>query len=92
MRSLGVTPYSLFSLGSEGYNQLIRINYQSAMDLRFALENETVDDVGFSPPATVQKHETVQSAIEFMRRNRYGCILVLDGEKFCGIFKRLITI
>lgn len=56
------------------------------MDLRFALENETVDDVGFSPPATVQKDETVQSAIEFMRRNRYGCILVLDGEKFCGIF------
>ena len=63
------------------------------MDLREALENETVSHVGFPAPVTIQQEQPVKRAIERMKRRRVGCILVLSGEKLVGIFteRDLIT-
>ena len=56
------------------------------MDLRQALETETVAHVGFPAPVTIQQEQPVKRAIERMKRRRVGCILVLSGEQLVGIF------
>ncbi|MBH54578.1 MAG: hypothetical protein CMI18_09565 [Opitutaceae bacterium] len=84
--TIGSTIDLLSLCGGKAIISQSEFNYQTAMDLRFALENETVADVGYQPPATVQKDETIQSTVARMRREKYGCILILEGEKFCGIF------
>ncbi len=63
------------------------------MDLREALENDTVSHVGFPAPVTIQKEQPVKRAVERMKRRRVGCILVLSGEQLLGIFteRDLIT-
>lgn len=63
------------------------------MDLREALENETVSHVGFPAPVTIQQEQPARRAIERMKRRRVGCILVLSGETLVGIFteRDLIT-
>ena len=63
------------------------------MDLREALETETVSHVGFPAPVTIQQEQPVKRAVERMKRRRVGCILVLSGENLVGIFteRDLIT-
>ncbi|MCB1123129.1 MAG: CBS domain-containing protein [Verrucomicrobiae bacterium] len=56
------------------------------MDIRIALENETVASVGYPKPVVVQKDSTVKSAVDTMAREKTGCILIQDGETLVGIF------
>jgi CBS domain-containing protein len=56
------------------------------MDLRNALENETVSQVGYSKPITMQSIDTVRAAVEKMGQENTGCLLILDGIKLVGIF------
>ena len=63
------------------------------MDLREALENETVADIGYRDPVVVQEFEPLGAAIERMRKKKIGCLLVLKGGRLTGIFteRDLIT-
>lgn len=56
------------------------------MDLREALEKETVADVGFQEPVAVQEQQTVRAAVDRMREEKVGCLLVLNEERLTGIF------
>lgn len=68
-------------------------NIKILMNLRKALENETVSHVGFPAPVTIQQDQPVRRAVERMKRRRVGCILILSGESLVGIFteRDLIT-
>jgi CBS domain-containing protein len=63
------------------------------MDLREALENETVADIGYRNPVVVQENEPLGAAIDRMRKYKVGCVLVLNGGRLTGIFteRDLIT-
>lgn len=56
------------------------------MELRKALEQETVANVGHRKPVAVQYTSTVREAVEHMREETTGCLLVVDGVKLKGIF------
>jgi CBS domain-containing protein len=56
------------------------------MELRKALEQETVANVGHRKPVTVQETSTVREALDHMRLETTGCLLVVDGVTLTGIF------
>ncbi len=56
------------------------------MNLRESLENETVANVGYRKPVKVQEGQSVRFAINRMRKEKFGCLLVLDGKRLTGIF------
>ncbi len=56
------------------------------MDLREPLANETVANVGYREPVTVEVDARMRDVIATMREHRVGCAVVVDGEKPVGIF------
>ena len=63
------------------------------MELREALETDTVAHVGYQDLVAVQEEQTVRAAVERMREKKTGCLLILKGERLTGIFteRDLIT-
>lgn len=47
---------------------------------------EILDFFGYSQGFTVQKTESIDEAVEAMKRSGHGSLLVLDGEDIAGIF------
>ena len=56
------------------------------MDIRAALENETVEDIGYRKPDVVKEGEPVGAAIDRMRKRKVGSLLVVQGARLTGIF------
>ncbi|MDA0349507.1 MAG: CBS domain-containing protein [Verrucomicrobia bacterium] len=56
------------------------------MELRKALEQETVANVGHRKPVAVQETSSVREAVNRMRQETTGCLLVVNGVKLSGIF------
>ena len=55
-------------------------------DLRAPLQNETVADVGYREPVTVESDASVGDAIRAMQEKAVGCVLVLEHGKLRAIF------
>jgi CBS domain-containing protein len=56
------------------------------MDLARNLKVESISRLNPTPPLQVKPQQTVADAIELMRRERVGCVLVCEGGKLVGIF------
>ena len=56
------------------------------MELREALESETVTEAGYREPVTVAVDAPVSEAIATMREHRVGCLVALDNGRLAGIF------
>ena len=56
------------------------------MELARNLRKDPVTRLEPSPPRAVDRTATVGEAVELMRRENMGCVLVCDGEKLIGIF------
>jgi CBS domain-containing protein len=56
------------------------------MELRRALIEETVADVGYRALVAVPLEASVREALAVMQRERVGCVVVLEGESLRGIF------
>jgi len=55
------------------------------MDFRSYLETERVGRVDYRPPVWVAPSATVAEAIDLMRRQSVGCVLVVDRGRLAGI-------
>jgi CBS domain-containing protein len=55
------------------------------MDFRSYLESERVGRVDYRPPVWVAPTATVAEAIDLMRRQSVGCVLVVDRGRLAGI-------
>jgi CBS domain-containing protein len=56
------------------------------MELARNLRKDPVTRLEPSPPRAVDRAVTVADAVELMRRENFGCVLVCDGERLVGIF------
>ena len=56
------------------------------MDLREALEQETVAAVGYHDLVSIEASASVREAVEVMQREKVGCIVVVEGSELRGIF------
>jgi CBS domain-containing protein len=56
------------------------------MDLARNLKIDSVSRLDLAPPLRVAPRQTVAEAVEQMRRERVGCVLVCEGERLVGIF------
>ena len=56
------------------------------MDLGKNLKIDSVSRLNPAPPCHVNPRQTVAEAVELMRKERVGCILVCDANKLVGIF------
>jgi CBS domain-containing protein len=56
------------------------------MDLSRTLKVESVSRLHPTPPLRVRPSQTVAEAINLMRHERVGCVLVCEGEHIVGIF------
>jgi CBS domain-containing protein len=55
------------------------------MDFRAYLDSERVGSVDYRPPVWVAPDATVADAVDLMRRQQVGCVLVVDGGRLSGI-------
>jgi CBS domain-containing protein len=55
------------------------------VDFRSYLESERVASVDYRPPVWVAPTATVAEAIDLMRRQSVGCVLVVDRGRLAGI-------
>jgi CBS domain-containing protein len=55
------------------------------MDFRTYLDTETVGRVDYRRPVWVASTATVAEAIDLMRRQQVGCVLVMDQGRLAGI-------
>ena len=56
------------------------------MDLAKNLKIDSVSRLHPTPPRQVSPHATVAEAVELMRHERVGCVLVCVGQRLVGIF------
>jgi CBS domain-containing protein len=56
------------------------------MELARNLRKDPVTRLDPGPPRAVDRTATVGEAVDLMRRENTGCVLVCDGEKLIGIF------
>jgi CBS domain-containing protein len=56
------------------------------MDLAKNLKIDSVNRLHPTPPLQVRPDQPVADAVELMRRDRVGCVLVTSGSKLLGIF------
>jgi CBS domain-containing protein len=56
------------------------------MDLAKNLKIECVSRLQPTPPLRIRPEQPVMEAVELMRRERVGCLLVCEGDKVVGIF------
>jgi len=56
------------------------------MDLAKNLKIECVSRLHPKPPLKIGPDKTVAEAVDMMRRDRVGCVLVCEGERVVGIF------
>jgi CBS domain-containing protein len=56
------------------------------MDLSKNLKIDSVSRLHPTPPRQVAPNQTVSQAVDLMRQERVGCILVCSGKKLVGIF------
>lgn len=56
------------------------------MDLAKNLKIECVSRLHPTPPLRVRPEQTVAEAVDLMRREKVGCVLVCEGERTVGIF------
>jgi CBS domain-containing protein len=56
------------------------------MDLSKNLKIDSVSRLHPAPPQRVATSQTVGEAVELMRRERIGCVLVCQHERLAGIF------
>jgi CBS domain-containing protein len=56
------------------------------MDFERSLATETVEEAQIQPAVIVSSECTVRDALQRMRENRVGDVLVCDGGKLVGIF------
>jgi CBS domain-containing protein len=47
---------------------------------------DSVSRLNPAPPLCIAPHKSVIEAVELMRRERVGCLLVCEGERLLGIF------
>jgi CBS domain-containing protein len=50
------------------------------------LMTDRIGRIHLIPPLVVARESSVSEAVELMRRERHGCVLVEDGPKLVGIF------
>ncbi len=55
------------------------------MDLAKTLKVESVGRLHPTPPLQVQPQQTVAEAVELMRRENVGCLVVCEGQRMVGI-------
>jgi CBS domain-containing protein len=55
------------------------------MDFRSYLDSEKVGSVDYRPPVWVAPTATVAEAVDLMRRQAVGCVLVVDRGRLAGI-------
>jgi CBS domain-containing protein len=56
------------------------------MDLARTLKIDSVSRLHPSPPRRIAPSRTVQEAVDIMRQDRIGCLIVCEGNKIVGIF------
>jgi CBS domain-containing protein len=56
------------------------------MELARNLRKDPVTRLEPRPPRVVDRAATVADAVELMRRENFGCVLVCDAERLVGIF------
>ena len=56
------------------------------MDLAKNLKIECVSRLHPTPPLRVRPEQAVAEAVDLMRREKVGCVLVCEGERTVGIF------
>lgn len=56
------------------------------MDLAKNLKVESVSRLHPTPPWMVQSTQTVAEAVELMRREEVGCVLICQGQRVVGLF------
>src|SRR5713226_1823232 len=56
------------------------------MDLGKNLKIDSVSRLNPAPPRHVHPRQTVAEAVELMRKEQVGCVLVCDANKLVGIF------
>ncbi len=56
------------------------------MELARNLKVDSVSRLHPTPPFRVRPEQTVDEAVDLMRRQRVGCVLVCDGDRLVGIF------
>lgn len=63
-----------------------RANDGSIMDLAKNLKIDSVSRLQPTPPWQVQPEQTVAEAVQLMRQEKVGCVLVCAGNRLLGIF------
>jgi CBS domain-containing protein len=56
------------------------------MDLARNLKIESVSRLHPTPPHRLAPSQTVAEAVELLRRQEVGCVLICEGERLVGIF------
>jgi CBS domain-containing protein len=56
------------------------------MDLAKNLKIDSVNRLNPTPPLQVRPEQPVEQAVDLMRREKVGCVLVADGPRLMGIF------
>ncbi len=56
------------------------------MELARNLKVDSVSRLHPTPPFRVRPEQTVAEAVDLMRRQRVGCVLVCDADRLLGIF------
>jgi CBS domain-containing protein len=56
------------------------------MELARNLKVDSVSRLHPTPPFRVRPEQTVAEAVDLMRRQRVGCVLVCDGDRVLGLF------
>jgi CBS domain-containing protein len=56
------------------------------MDLARNLKIDSLSRLHPTPPRQIRPDQTVAEAVELMRREKVGCLLVCDGPQVVGIF------
>jgi CBS domain-containing protein len=56
------------------------------MELARNLRRDPVSQLNPNPPRAVGRAAAVADALELMRRDNVGCVLVCDGERLVGLF------
>ena len=59
---------------------------RTLMELARNLKVDSVSRLHPTPPYRVRPEQTVDEAVDLMRRQRVGCVLVCDGDRLVGIF------
>ncbi len=60
--------------------------WDSVMDLAKTLKIDSVSRLHATPPLCIAPEQSVAEAVQRMRQERVGCVLVCVGEKIVGIF------